>query len=79
MKKKPPDVTRLVRNLVRLHGGDAGDFEAAVREDGSIAVHNATTAVYYVPDAWMSRFNRQLHHGSFDAPLVQAMPHTRRA
>jgi hypothetical protein len=75
MKQKSPDITRLVQNLVRLNGRDPDTFEAALLEDGSIAVRNATTAVYYVPDGWVSRFNRHLHRGFFDAPVHAASPH----
>jgi hypothetical protein len=74
MKQKAPDVTRLVQNLVRLNGRDAHSFEAAILEDGSVAVRNSTTAVYYVPDAWVSSFNRHLHRGFFDAPQHAATP-----
>jgi hypothetical protein len=76
MKQQAPDITRLVRNLVRLNGrGDADSFEACVHEEGSIAVRNATTAVYYAPDGWVSKFNRHLHRGFFDAPLHAATAH----
>jgi hypothetical protein len=78
MKQQAPDITRLVRNLVRLNGRDADAFEACVHEDGSIAVRNATTAVYYVPEGWMSKFNRHLHRGFFDAPVNAATPHASR-
>ena len=74
MKQRSPDVTRLVRNLVRFQGGEPDTFEACILEDGSIAVRNATTAVYYVPDGWVSKFNRHLHRGFFDAPIVRASP-----
>jgi hypothetical protein len=75
MKQQAPDITRLVRNLVRLNGRDSTTFQASVLEDGSIAVHNATTAVYYVQDGWISKFNRHLHLGFFDAPAHAATPH----
>jgi hypothetical protein len=75
MKQQAPDITTLVRNLVRLNGGDPTNFEASVLEDGSIAVRNATTAVYYIQDGWISKFNRHLHRGFFDAPVQAATPH----
>jgi hypothetical protein len=74
MKQQPPDISKLVRNLVRLNGRDADSFEACILEDGSIAVRNATTAVYYVPEAWMSKFTRHLYRGFFDAPVMRASP-----
>jgi hypothetical protein len=75
MKHQAPDITRLVRNLVRLNGRDADAFEASILDEGSIAIHNATTAVYYAPEGWVSKFNRHLHRGFFDAPLHAATPH----
>jgi hypothetical protein len=75
MQQHAPDLTTLVRNLVRLNGGDPTSYEACILADGSIVVRNATTTVYYVQDGWISKFNRHLHRGFFEAPAHAATPH----
>lgn len=58
--------TRLLRNLVRLHGRDPHGFEATVLPSQRVRVMAPCGAAFYPCDGWTSRFVRHLHQGFFD-------------
>jgi len=66
MVKPSPPETRLLRNLVRLHGRDPGGFEAKVLPTGMVQITAPSGAAFYPLDGWISRFVRHLHQGLFD-------------
>lgn len=70
MRNSAPDLTLLVRNLVRYAGRHPQGFEASVLQDGSIRVLGPFGAVFYPAEAWTSRFMRHLHKGYFEAAVV---------
>lgn len=59
--------TRLLRNLVRLHGRDPDGFQATVMPDRTVQVMAPSGAAFYPLEGWTSRFVRHLHQGLFDA------------
>ena len=61
-----PAETRLVRNLVRLHGRDPRGFQAAVLPGGRLQMLAPCGAAFYPLDGWTSRFVRHLVQGFFD-------------
>jgi len=67
MAKPNPPETRLLRNLVRLHGRDPSGFEAKLLPTRMVQVTAPSGAAYYPVDGWISRFVRHLYQGLFDA------------
>jgi hypothetical protein len=70
-----PAETLLVRHLARLHGRNPEGFVANILPDGSVGVRSPSTAVFYPPEGWVSRFVRHLHHGFFDLQVVAVQQH----
>lgn len=58
--------TRLIRNLLRLHGHPAEAFVASCLDDGSVCVRGPGAFASYRPEAWTSKFVRHLCAGYFD-------------
>lgn len=76
MRQFPPDLTRLVRNLLRFGGRDPAGFEARLLDDGTVAVRGPFACAYYQVDGWTSKFVRHLHAGYFEPqPSWLAAPH----
>ncbi len=61
-----PDLTQLLRNLVKYTGRDPAGFEATVLDDGSISIRGPGAAAFYPAEAWTSKFVRHLHRGFFE-------------
>ena len=59
--------TKLLHNLVRLHGRDPRGFEATVLPTCVIRVMAPCGAAFYPIEGWISRFVRHLHQGFFDS------------
>lgn len=57
----------LVRNLVIYSGRQPADFATRVRA-GEVEIANVWATRTYAIQAWVSRFNRDLVDGVFDAP-----------
>jgi hypothetical protein len=67
MTKPATPETRLLRNLVRLHGRDPQGFEATLLPTSIVRVMAPSGAAFYPVEGWTSRFVRHLHQGFFDA------------
>lgn len=67
----PLPETRLLHNLLGLHGRCADGFSVAFLSDGSVRVRGPRTASFYPGVAWTSRFLRHLLCGYFDPAAVQ--------
>ncbi|KQT13471.1 hypothetical protein [Ramlibacter sp. Leaf400] len=59
--------TKLLRNLVRLHGRDPRGFEAERLPNGRVRVMAPCGAAFYPYEGWTSSFVRHLHQGFFDS------------
>ena len=57
------DHTQLVRNLVRMHGGEPEHFHAMLDADGRICIRSPSSAAFYPQEAWLSKFTRHLKMG----------------
>jgi hypothetical protein len=66
MVKPASSETRLLHNLVRLHGRDPRGFEATVLPSRVVRVMAPSGAAFYPLEGWTSRFVRHLHQGFFD-------------
>jgi hypothetical protein len=63
--------TRLLHNLLRLHGRNPAGFSATFLPDETISVVSPHGAVFYREPGWTSRFLRHLQLGFFDpAPVT---------
>ena len=51
-------LTALVRNIVRLHGGEPAAFLATQTHDGSVCGQGPGTAAFYQREAWTTKFHK---------------------
>jgi len=70
MSHLPLPETRLLHNLLRLHGRCPDGFSAVFLLDGSISIIGPHGAAFYPGDGWTSRFLRHLRQGFFDPAPV---------